>query len=294
MSFFGKAPPVAHLGDVPTLDARNFAISIRKLADSLSYGTDKSAFVGAGVEYVQSRPYVFGDSVRAIDWRVTARTNKVHVKEYETPRSFPCLLLIDTSASMAVSSIARSKYHLALYLAGGIAFAALDRVSPVGVLGLGERVLRARPSLSRRRVLEWLLDLRRYRLDEATILGRRLAELAPSLGERSLFVVLSDLHDANALPALKGLAQKHDVVCLHLQDPAEVGLRGSGLFRAREAETGREFLTRGHRAWMDPEVVRDELRRAGVDHLLIRTDRPFEARLRHLFKARGAFARGAR
>jgi uncharacterized protein (DUF58 family) len=283
-----------HIEDLDALDSRQFVIALRKLADSLTYGIDKSPFVGSGIEYVQSRLYQDGDSIRAIDWRVTARTGRYHVKEYESPKSMPCYLLIDTSASMAVSSSARSKYHTALYIAGGLALACLDRVSPVGVVGVGERSVRIQPSLSRDRVLQWLLLLRTYRFDEVTTLAHRIGQLTPSLGQRSLLVVLSDLHDPDALRALKRVSQLHDCVALQLEDPSESGLRGSGFFRAREAETGREFVTHGRRKWLDPSRAEAELKRCGIDHLRIRTDKPFAHSLRHLFRSRGWASRGAR
>src|SRR5438132_985122 len=179
-----------YLDTSDTLDSRQFILAVKRLADTLSYGMDRSPFLGSGIEYVQSRPYTWGDPIRSIDWRVTARTGKVHVKEYETPKRLPCYLLLDTSASMAVSSQRRCKYAVALHIAGGLAFACLDRVSPVGVVGLGSRDLRIEPSLSRDRVLQWLHRLRHFRYDETTAVGRRIAELAPTLTSRALVITL--------------------------------------------------------------------------------------------------------
>ncbi len=283
-----------YLEDFATLDARQFAIAIKKLANSLSYGIDRSPFLGSGTEYVQSRPYQPGDAVKSIDWRVTARTRHYFVKEYEAPKNVPCMLLLDTSASMTVSSTRRSKYALALFVAGGIALACLDRASPVGLIGVGERALRVEPTLSRARAFEWILRLRRFRFDEGTTLARRVTELGPMMRQRALVVVLSDLHDADATSALKKLAQVHDVVVLQFVDPAERGLSRSGFVRAREAETGREFVTFGKRAWLDPEAAARTCRSAGIDHLEIRTDQPYEVALRRLFKQRGFAARGTR
>ncbi len=292
--FSANGGEIGWLADFETLDARQFTIAIRKLANSLTYGIDKSPFLGSGTEYVQSRPYEPGDSVRNMDWRVTARTGHHYVKEYEAPKNVPCLIFMDTSASMTVSSIARSKYETALFIAGGLALACLDRSSPVGVVGAGERALRIQPSLSRARVMEWILRLRSYRVDERTTLGRRIREVAPTLSQRTLIVVLSDLHDTEAVTALKRMSQLHDCVVLQLEDPAETGLRGSGFFRASEAETGREFVTHGRRRWHDPLALAAELKRCGLDHLHVRTDKPFVPALRQLFRGRGWVARGTR
>ena len=275
----------AHLDHEPP-DARQFEIAVRRLANALSYGQESSPFLGAGIEYVQSRPYLPGDPVKFIDWRVTARTGRFHVKEYEAPKQMPVYLLVDTSASMCVSSRSLSKYGWAVQICGGLALAAVDHMNPVGLLTVGERDLHHSPTLSRRSVMQWMHQLRRYRLVEGTTVGQRVRELVPRVEQRCLFIVLSDLHDPDAIPAIKLMAQDHDCVVLHFEDPAERGRTGGGIYRAVEAETGREFVAHGRSRWFGEEETH-ELSRAGVDYLRLRTDQPLLARLRHFFKYRG-------
>jgi uncharacterized protein (DUF58 family) len=285
---------IGYLDSVDHLTARQFVLAVKKLADGLSFGSDKSPFLGSGIEYAQSRPYQWGDPVRSIDWRVTARTGRVFVKEYEAPKRMPCFLLIDTSASMAVTSAHRSKYAVAVHLAGGIAFASLERISPVGVLGVGGRDFRIEPSLSKVQILQWMHRLRHYRFDEPTSLGSKIAELAPSLTTRAIVIVLSDMHDPAALPALKLMAQRHECAVLQLRDPAEDSLRGAGLLHARETETGREIVSLGRYAGVETEHVAAELRRSAIDHLVVNIDRPYVQSVRRFFQGRDLLGRGMR
>ena len=109
-----------------------------------------------------------------------------------------------------------------------------------------------------------------------------------------MIVVLSDLHDPEAAGVLKALAGRHDVVALQLHDPAERGRTGGGVFRAREAETGRPFLATGRSRLLDPEPLAADLRRTSVDHLRLDVDRPFLPALREFLKNRGNAGRARR
>lgn len=268
--------------------AREFEITVRRLADQLSFGMDASRFFGSGLEYAQSRPYVMGDPFDSIDWRVTARTGKPFVKEYDATKQTPVLLLVDTSASMCVSSLPLSKYEWAVRLAVALGLAALDRLRPVGVLGVGERDLYVAPTLSRRLVMQWAHQLREYDFGERTCLGERLRSLAAARTGRSLIIVLSDLHDPRAIDGLALLRTRHEVVVLWLEDPAE-SRPPAGIFRAREAESGRSFFAHGKTRYRAGESVHQELVRAGVEYLHSRTDRSLIPRLRHFLEHRKAF-----
>ena len=279
------------LSNTRPLDSRQFLLAVKKLADSLSYGTDRSPFLGQGIEYVQSRPYVPGDPVKSIDWRVTARTGTTHVKEYESPKSLPVWFIVDTSASMTLSSTRFSKYELAVQIAGGLALACLDRVSPVGLLGAGSREINFKPSLSRETILTWLHQLRHYDFSEPTHLGQKLLALNPSLRERSLIFVLSDLHDPQAIPALKLLGHQHDLTVLLLRDPAEDDLKGAGLIRGREMETGKSFTTRAGKNFTSLADTTDALKKSSIDHFPIHTHKPFLAALRLFLQSRNLLTR---
>ncbi len=269
------------------VDARQFEVAVKHLANSLSFGQEESVFHGSGLEYAQSRLYVAGDPVKAIDWKVSARVGKLFIKEYQEPKQMPLYLLLDTSASMCVTSQPMSKYAWAVQIATGIALAAQANVTPVGLLGCGARELHVRPTLSRNVVMEWSHQLRHHDFLEDTSLAARAREVAPSLKRRTMVIVLSDLHDPEAFPALQVLAQEHDVIVLHLQDPAETGVRGAGLFRGVEAESGRAFVGHGRRAWVNAAGWKSELTRFGIDYLHLPTDEPILGKLRHFLGRRG-------
>jgi uncharacterized protein (DUF58 family) len=268
------------------VDSRQFELAVKRLADSLAFGPDDSVYHGTGLEYSQSRIYLPGDSVKLIDWRVSARTGKYYIKQYQEPRQIPLYILLDTSASMCLSSLRLSKYAWAVRIAAAVALAAGSRLTPVGLVACGERQMRVSPTLARNDIMQWAHRLRRHGYLEGTLLGRRIRELLPTLRRRSALMILSDLHDPDAVAALRLVAQEHECIMLHFRDPAEMGVRGAGVFRGREAESGRAFFASGLRRFRHNRDVKTRLTRHGIDYLLLQTDRPILAPLRAFLKAR--------
>ncbi len=110
----------------------------------------------------------------------------------------------------------------------------------------------------------------------------------------SLIVVVSDLHDPAAAASLRHAAQRHDVVAIHLEDPAERGRLRAGFFRGVEAETGLTFLAGGRTRFGEADEIERELARAGVSYLRLRTDVPFVPILKHFLQTRALLMKGGR
>lgn len=269
----------------------DFEMVVRRLADDLAFGSDNSLFVGGGLEYASSRPYQPGDSVRMLNWRLTARTGQAFVKVYEALKRTSVYIVVDTSASMSVTSADLSKHDLAVWAASALGLIAQRRMSPVAVVGGGTRETRIEPSLSRNDLWHAIEPLREGDLGESTMVGERLRKLVARLERSSVIVVISDLHDTEAIGSIRQAAHGHDCMILHLMDPSEAGGLKAGFFRGQEAESGRTFLGHSWSAW-DADEVRGELIRCGADYLRLRTDQSIIPPLRHFLGTRGGLMRG--
>ncbi|MEY3232500.1 MAG: hypothetical protein RL689_2589 [Planctomycetota bacterium] len=273
----------------------NFELVVRRLADDLAFGSDVSRFVGGGLEYASSRLYQPGDSVRQLDWRLTARTGKPFVKEYEALKRTCVHIVVDTSASMAVASTPLSKHDIAVWTAAGVGLLAQRRMSPVAIIGAGSRHAPMSPSLRASDLWRAIDPLRSPACDEPTTLAARLTRLRAALDRTAMVLVISDLHDPSAMSALRQMGQRHDVAVVHTVDPAEIAPFRAGYFRGEEAETGRSFLGRGSDATTGRvERVRTDLAGAGIASVCLRTDEPFVAPLRRFLAGRAALSRGVR
>lgn len=277
-----------HLGPPDELAHGDFEMVVRRLADDLAFGTDLSLFVGSGLEYAQSRPYAPGDAIKMMDWRLTARIGKPYVKEYETLKRTCIYLVLDTSASMGVSSTTLTKHDMAVWIAAAVGLVGQRRLSPVALIGGGERETRLFPSLRRSDLWQALEPLRMGSLSESTRIAERLRMLDVRADRSSVVMAVTDLHDPEVVPALRHMAQKHDCVVIHLMDPTEAGGLRSGFYLGQEAETGRTFIAHGRTRWSRTEELESEMIRGGVSCIRLRTDEPFVSPLRHFLSARAA------
>lgn len=292
------SPRATLLPDPEALSRNNFELLLRRVADDIGFGTDESIFVGSGLEYAQSRPYEPGDSVRQIDWKVTARMPVAYVKQHETLKRMSMYLLVDTSASMQISSTHLSKHALAVWIAGALGLVSIRRLSPVSVLSGGSRFDRIRgdahPSLSPDDLWRHLEPLRAKQVEETTELTKRIDSLCLKLREKSVIVVISDLFEDGVESALKKVGPKHDVIVLHLVDPSEGGNLSAGYFVGAESESNQQFLVSNRDSWNHHIDLERKLAAADVSYARFVTDQDLVGPLRHFLMTRVSLMRGQR
>ena len=88
---------------------RKIEIKTRGLSNEIFAGKYRTAFKGRGMSFAEVREYRIGDDVRDIDWNVTARSSKPHIKIYEEERELTMMLLVDVSGSRMFGTSERLK-----------------------------------------------------------------------------------------------------------------------------------------------------------------------------------------
>jgi uncharacterized protein (DUF58 family) len=215
-------------------------------------GLHKSPFHGFSAEFSQHRQYMPGDELKRLDWKVLARTNRLYVKEFEDETNLRCTIILDASGSMQYRSEkahARfaTKYEYAVELSAAFAFLMMRQRDAAGVAMFGSAVQRYFPPRS---AFTYLQEIYRALLgvepQGGTAIATSLHSIAEQISRRGLVILISDLWDdtESTLSALRHFRHYgHEVIVLHILDPAEMefDFRGATIFR--DMETGEQIQT---------------------------------------------------
>jgi len=209
---------IARLAAVP-LCAR------RPMQGSVS-GRHPSPHRGASVEFAEYRKYVHGDDLRRLDWRAYGRSDRFYIKEFEADTNLRCCLVLDTSGSMEFGSDGVTKIEYARKIAGTLSYLAAQQGDAVGLYCVANGVIQNIPPRRNPAHLLHVFDvLEQTQPRGQTQLVPVLHELAETIGQRALIVIVSDLFVEPE--ELRGCFEhlrfrKHDVAAFHLLDPREL------------------------------------------------------------------------
>ena len=214
----------------------------RWVVEGFLSGLHRSPRLGFSTDFAEHRPYVPGDDIRHIDWRLYARTERLHLKTYEADTNTDFTILLDVSASMGYAHGAVSKLQYAKYLAATLAFFSLRQRDRVGIATFGGNLVEVVPP-SARHLPHVLHVLNRAVAAGGSALARPIAQIAATRRRRGMFVLISDLYEsaatvASALAPLTGAG--HDVIVMQVLDSAE------RVFPFDEATTFRDLESGAH------------------------------------------------
>ena len=247
------------------LDPRTLArisgldLRARLIVEGLMTGMHRSPYQGASVEFAQHRPYVFGDDIRHVDWKVLGKTDRVYLKQYIEETNLHLICVVDASESMAYGTVGAdgatwTKYDHATAIAASLAYMAIQQQDSVGLAVFDNQLKKyLKPSNSPAQWKTITQELTLVPRTAKTGTGVVLDQLAEKLTHRSLIVVLSDFFD-DMEGIRKGLRhlryKKHEMMVFQVLDPMEVEFPFEDVTLFKGLEGLGELLT-------EPRALRD-------------------------------------
>lgn len=235
------------LARIGSLDLR-----ARLIVEGLMTGMHRSPYQGISVEFAQHRPYVAGDDIRHVDWKVFGRSDKIYLKQYLEETNLHLICIVDASESMGYGTVRAdgatwTKYDHATAIAASLSYMAIQQQDSVG-LAIFDQVLSRyfKPSNSPGQWKIVVNELQQVPRWNKTNTGKILDQIAEKLTHRSLIVILSDFFDdlESIRQGLRHLRyKKHEIMAFQLLDPAEIEFPFEDVTLFKGLEEAGELLT---------------------------------------------------
>ena len=269
---------------------RRLELDVTRRLDGLLHGDHRGLVPGHGTELGETRRYAPGDDVRRIDWNVTARLSEPHIRQTIAERELQTWLLVDRSSRLDFGTAKCEKRDLVLAASAAIGFLTSRDGNQIGALlaGRGEpEIIPARGSRKHLlRLLHQIAETPREDNSGVTDIGASLSRMTALSRRRGLLAVVSDFMVAPGWEeAISVAARRHDVLAVQIIDPREFELPNVGLVLIRDPATGEEREVQTNKASVRErfaqaatdrqERLAAHLATAGVDHLVLSTDRPW-------------------
>lgn len=275
----------------------------QNIVEGFLNGLHRSPRRGFSVEFAEHRMYQPGDELRYVDWKLLGRKDRYYVKQYEEETNLRAMLVMDISRSMAWSGapgVVLSKLEYVQRLTAALSLLLIRQRDATGLIAFDDEVRAITPA--RARTSHWHQLVRTIgglTPGHGTAAEPALRRVVDLLRRRGMVVFISDLllDRELALTALKFLRHRgHEVVVIHVMDPAELELGGPAEARFEDPETSQGVILRP-RDWADAyrstvqgvvSAWRRACRSSDIHYHQVTTDTPFGLALRRIVARRPA------
>lgn len=223
---------------------RRIEIQTRNLVNDVFSGEYHSVFKGRGMEFSEVREYQRGDSVRTIDWNVTARMGRPFVKKFVEERELTVMLMVDASASGEFGTCRKTKREIAAEICALLAFSAIKNNDRVGLIIFTDQVERfVAPKKGSKHVLRVIRELLYFRpQNRGTDIAAALEYLNRLTRRKAVVFLISDFLSSGYERALRVVNKRHDLAAILITDPRELSMPEVGYVELEDAETGAQIL----------------------------------------------------
>ena len=259
------------------LQARNLPLYQLHQAQSVIAGRSRAPFRGRGMDYLESRHYQPGDDVRTMDWRVTARSGRAHVKVYQEERERPVVIMADFGPGMFFATEGAFKSIIAARAAALLAWSTVGNGDRIGALLYSERHHELRPVGGKRGALGLIHalvnaadpDTRSRQKAGPGHFNAALLRLRRVARPGSMVFMLSDFHhfDSDSKRHLQLLRRHNDIVACQVLDRLELQPPAPGHYPLCHGEQQR-MLDAGSQAQRAAWTQYFSERRRGLDTLM--------------------------
>jgi uncharacterized protein (DUF58 family) len=221
----------------------NLELLAKVVVEGFLNGLHRSIYLGLSLDFAEHRPYMPGDDIRRIDWRLFGRTDRHYIKLFEAETNANFVVLLDVSRSMSYGSHSVTKLDYARYLAACLTYFSRHQRDRVGLITFDNDVVDYIPPSARNLDL-CLHALQRAEASRAGELAKPLLKAMDSLNRKGILVLISDLYQdtQEVVDAVRLLRSPgHDVIVFHVLDPAELEFPFEGASNFKDMETGEEL-----------------------------------------------------
>ena len=204
----------------------NFSIYTKKKTSNILDGTYNSIYRGKSMNFEDLREYVIGDNVKDIDWKASARSNKILIKQYIAEKKHNVLFILDSGKKMlADTKELESKKEVALMTAGTIAYLVDKHGDSISAIYHGKESIRLFPFNNGFYNIEKILNAYEKEIDAKNDLEELVNYVLRFIKRRMIIFIITDIDGMNNLSeeTLKKLSLLHDVMIINVSDALLTG-----------------------------------------------------------------------
>jgi uncharacterized protein (DUF58 family) len=276
----------------------------RQVVEGVRGGIHRSRHTGASVDFKEHRPYVTGDEIRTIDWKLFGKTDRLYIRQYEAETNLRCTLLIDQSGSMKYAgrrANGLSKHEYSVRLAACLAYLLVAQQDAVGVATFDSSIKLFLPPKNQAGHLHYIMELLSKSAPGGEADWGQTAEAFLHRSKRrGLVVVISDTFSdtdsvVNSLALLR--SNQQEVVLFQVVDEDEIDFpfQQRTMFRSLEIVNEEQLVEPAtirarylESLALHQQAIQTGCERNGVDLISLTTTQSYsEAIQRYLARRRG-------